>query len=90
MDLITWSWIFLAVYIAFMLAIGLIGQRKVKHADDFATRADRTDRSLSRSHSPQRQPAAPHSSVVLGSGTSSGSRRSGATSCTRSASTSAS
>jgi SSS family transporter len=37
MDLITWSWIFLIVYIAAMLVIGVIGQRKVKNADDFAT-----------------------------------------------------
>ena len=36
-ELITWSWIFLAVYITGMLAIGFWGQRKVKHADDFAT-----------------------------------------------------
>ena len=37
MSLITWSWIFLIVYIGGMLAIGFIGHRKVKHADDFAT-----------------------------------------------------
>ena len=37
MSLITWSWIFLVVYIGGMLIIGVIGQRKVKHADDFAT-----------------------------------------------------
>ena len=37
MDLITWSWIFLVVYIGGMLVIGVIGQRKVKNADDFAT-----------------------------------------------------
>jgi len=37
MDLITWSWIFLVVYIGGMLTIGVIGQRRVKHADDFAT-----------------------------------------------------
>ena len=37
MDLNAWSWIFLIVYIVGMLAIGVIGQRKVKHADDFAT-----------------------------------------------------
>ena len=35
--LITWSWVFLVVYIAGMLAIGFWGQRRVKHADDFAT-----------------------------------------------------
>ncbi|MAV36175.1 MAG: sodium:pantothenate symporter, partial [Planctomycetaceae bacterium] len=37
MDLITWSWVFLIIYIGGMLAIGVVGQRKVKHADDFAT-----------------------------------------------------
>jgi SSS family transporter len=37
MGLITWSWIFFVVYIGGMLAMGVIGQRKVKHADDFAT-----------------------------------------------------
>lgn len=37
MDLATWSWIFMVVYIGGMLAIGVIGQRRVKHADDFAT-----------------------------------------------------
>ena len=37
MDLATWSWIFMAVYISGMLVIGVIGQRRVKHADDFAT-----------------------------------------------------
>jgi len=37
MSLITWSWIFLIVYIGGMLVIGVIGQRRIKHADDFAT-----------------------------------------------------
>ena len=37
MSLITWSWLFLIIYIGAMLAIGVIGQRRVKHADDFAT-----------------------------------------------------
>ena len=37
MDLATWSWIFMVVYISGMLVIGVIGQRRVKHADDFAT-----------------------------------------------------
>ena len=37
MDLETWSWIFMVVYISGMLVIGVIGQRRVKHADDFAT-----------------------------------------------------
>ncbi len=37
MDFVTWSWIFLVVYIGAMLAIGVWGTFKVKHADDFAT-----------------------------------------------------
>ncbi len=37
MTLITWSWIFLVFYIALMMAIGIYAQRKIKHADDFAT-----------------------------------------------------
>ena len=37
MSLVTWSWLFLVIYIGAMLAIGVIGQRRVKHADDFAT-----------------------------------------------------
>ena len=37
MDLATWAWIFMVVDISGMLAIGVIGQRRVKHADDFAT-----------------------------------------------------
>ena len=37
MTLITWSWLFLVLYIGAMLAIGFLGQRRVKHADDFAT-----------------------------------------------------
>ena len=37
MDLTTWSWIFLLVYIGMMLVFGIIGQRKVASADDFAT-----------------------------------------------------
>ena len=37
MNLITWSWIFLCVYIALMLGIGILGSRKVRNADDFAT-----------------------------------------------------
>ena len=35
--LTVWSWLFLILYIGAMLAIGVIGQRRVKHADDFAT-----------------------------------------------------
>ena len=37
MTLITWSWLFLVFYMGAMLAIGYIGGRRVKHADDFAT-----------------------------------------------------
>ena len=37
MTLITWSWLFLAFYIGLMLVIGVIAQRKIQHADDFAT-----------------------------------------------------
>ena len=37
MTLVTWSWLFMIIYIGAMLAIGVIGQRRVKHADDFAT-----------------------------------------------------
>ena len=37
MSLITWSWIFLFLYIGAMVGIGLFAQRKIQHADDFAT-----------------------------------------------------
>ena len=37
MTLIAWSWLFLVVYIGGMLTIGIVAQRRVKHADDFAT-----------------------------------------------------
>ena len=37
MSLITWSWLFLVLYVGLMLAFGLIGQRRIQHADDFAT-----------------------------------------------------
>ena len=37
MSLTAWSWLFLILYIGVMLAFGVIGQRKIKHADDFAT-----------------------------------------------------
>ncbi|HJP52694.1 MAG TPA: sodium:solute symporter family protein [Pseudomonadales bacterium] len=37
MSLITWSWIFLAFYISLMVGIGFYAQKKIKHADDFAT-----------------------------------------------------
>ncbi len=37
MSLIAWSWVFLVVYTIGMLAFGVWGQRRVKHADDYAT-----------------------------------------------------
>ena len=37
MSLTTWSWIFLVFYIGAMIGIGLFAQRKIQHADDFAT-----------------------------------------------------
>ncbi len=37
MDLVVWWWIFLVVYIGMMLYFGIVGQRKVANADDFAT-----------------------------------------------------
>ncbi len=37
MDLHAWSWIFLVLYVSGMLALGVIGQRRVRSADDFAT-----------------------------------------------------
>ena len=37
MDLVVWSWVFLVGYIGMMLYFGIVGQRKVANADDFAT-----------------------------------------------------
>src|SRR5690606_32730371 len=37
MTLYTWSWLFLAGYIAAMLWLGWLGSRRVAGADDFAT-----------------------------------------------------
>ncbi len=37
MDLVDWSWLFLALYMGGMLAFGFIGRNKVQNADDFAT-----------------------------------------------------
>lgn len=37
MSLIRWSWLFLVFYIGGMVALGVIGQRRIAHADDFAT-----------------------------------------------------
>jgi SSS family transporter len=37
MSLIAWSWIFLVFYIGVMIGIGIYAQRKIQHADDFAT-----------------------------------------------------
>jgi Na+/proline symporter len=36
-DLYTWAWLFLVVYIGGMLAFGMLGSRRVGGADDFAT-----------------------------------------------------
>ena len=33
----TWSWVFLTLYVGGMMAFGLLGRRRVKSADDFAT-----------------------------------------------------
>ena len=37
MGLVAWSWVFLAGYIGVMLWLGVLAQRRVKQADDFAT-----------------------------------------------------
>lgn len=37
MDLVSWSWLFLCLYVGAMLALGLVGRNKIKSADDFAT-----------------------------------------------------
>ncbi|MEM7221179.1 MAG: sodium:solute symporter family protein [Pseudomonadota bacterium] len=37
MSLVAWSWLFLCLYIALMIGIGIVAQRRVRHADDFAT-----------------------------------------------------
>ncbi len=37
MSLITWSWMFLVVYIGLMIAVGLYARGRIVHADDFAT-----------------------------------------------------
>ncbi len=37
MNLVTWSWLFLVLYIGVMLSFGWISSRRVKNADDFAT-----------------------------------------------------
>ncbi len=37
MDLTAWSWVFMLGYIVMMLTFGVLGQRKVASADDFAT-----------------------------------------------------
>ncbi len=37
MDLHAWSWLFLALYVGVMLALGWLGSRRVADADDFAT-----------------------------------------------------
>ena len=37
MSLEAWSWLFLVLYTGAMVAFGVIGQRRVRSADDFAT-----------------------------------------------------
>ena len=37
MSLVTWSWLFLVIYIGVMLLFGVVASRRVKNADDFAT-----------------------------------------------------
>ena len=37
MSLTAWSWLFLVLYIGVMLSFGIYAQRKIRHADDFAT-----------------------------------------------------
>ena len=37
MNLNTWSWLFLVIYVGLMVLFGVIGRRRVLHADDFAT-----------------------------------------------------
>ena len=36
MSLVTWSWLFLVIYIGVMLLFGVVASRRVKNADDFA------------------------------------------------------
>ncbi|MDJ0786169.1 MAG: sodium:solute symporter family protein [Myxococcota bacterium] len=37
MSLIQWSWLFLVAYVGVMVVFGLMGRRRIVHADDFAT-----------------------------------------------------
>lgn len=37
MTLTNWSWLFLILYVGLMVGIGLYAQRRIQHADDFAT-----------------------------------------------------
>ena len=37
LDLVAWSWLFLAIYIGVMVTFGVVGRMRVKNADDFAT-----------------------------------------------------
>ena len=37
MSLYSWSWLFLVGYVAVMVAIGVLGSRRIRGADDFAT-----------------------------------------------------
>lgn len=38
MDLPSWSWLFLSMYVVAMLAFGIIVRNKVRNADEFAAR----------------------------------------------------
>ncbi|NIP16199.1 MAG: sodium:pantothenate symporter [Pseudomonadales bacterium] len=37
MDLVGWSWFFLVLYVGLMLTFGIIGRKRIRSADDFAT-----------------------------------------------------
>ena len=37
MDLTSWSWLFLTLYVGVMIAFGYVGSKRVTNADDFAT-----------------------------------------------------
>ena len=37
MSLLAWSYLFLFLYVGAMLGIGVLGRRRIRHADDFAT-----------------------------------------------------
>ena len=64
MTLITWSWIFLVLYIGAMIGIGLFAQRKIQHADDFATAEEDTVLFFLLWHLPPLRQAVPPFSAV--------------------------